>query len=287
MLKAKELEIVTVSENTSTRRGLLGEWGLSILVKTPDLHLLMDAGASEAISRNLDSLDIDLDRVEAIIISHGHGDHTGGLRTLLLKMRKEQMRIIAHPDIWSRKCVKKKDSEKYNYVGIPFNRDELESLGGRFELASEPVWITEDIVTSGEEPMVTDFEALPDTLFQRKGEEYVPDTLADDQSLFLKTELGLVVLLGCAHRGIVNIIRHARKLTGMEKVYMVIGGTHMGFASEEQIGRTVESLKEIGVERLGVSHCTGPKVGARLAHEFGERFFTNNTGTVIEFPFSP
>ena len=104
------------------------------------------------------------------------------------------------------------------------------------------------------------------------------------QSIFLKTDLGLVLLLGCAHRGVTNILNYARELTGMEKVYLILGGTHLVSASDEQIARTIEAFKEAGVQHIGVSHCTGQQGAARLALAFGERFFYNNAGTVIRFP---
>jgi 7,8-dihydropterin-6-yl-methyl-4-(beta-D-ribofuranosyl)aminobenzene 5'-phosphate synthase len=285
MLKSKDLQLVTVSENTSTGRALLGEWGLSVLVKAAGHHILMDTGASSSVCQNIDSLGVDLDRVEAIVLSHGHSDHTGGLRPLLLKMQEKEMKIIAHPAVWGRKYGKNRKTGVHRYAGMPYNREDLESLGARFSLTSEPTWITDDVVTSGEEPMVTDFEGVADNLLLREDSRYVPDPMADDQSIFVKTEVGLVIVLGCAHRGIINIIRHAQKLTGEDRVYMVIGGTHLGPASEQQATRTIAALKEIGFQWLGVSHCTGLKVAARLDQEFGDRFFYNNVGTTIDFPF--
>ena len=287
MLRKEDLQIVTVSENTSTGRGLLGEWGLSVFIKTPDLHILLDAGASGAISQNLDSLGIDPVRIGTLVLSHGHSDHTGGLHTLLLKRQKRELNIVAHPAVWAPKYSKDRSTGNLRYAGLPFNREELESLGARFSLTAEPTWITADIVTSGLEPMETEFEAVAESLYVREGGEFVQDPMEDDQSLFLKTELGLVIILGCAHRGVVNVIRHARKLTGVERVYMVLGGTHLGPASEQQVLSTISALREIGIRRLGVSHCTGLKVASRLAREFGEKFFFNNVGTTIELPFNP
>jgi len=290
MLKAEELRLLTVSENTSTGRGVLGEWGISVLIEAGDRHVLMDTGASSALSQNIDALGVDVERIEAVVLSHGHSDHTGGLRSLLLKLRGKQMPIIAHPAVWGRKYSRARKGGDaahggYRYAGMPFSREDLESLGAVFRLTAEPTWITEDVVAGGEEPMVTDFERVASGLYLKENDSYVQDPMADDQSIYIKTELGLVIVLGCAHRGIINIIRHGQKLTGLNEVYMVIGGTHLGPASEGQLARTVAALKEIGVRWLGVSHCTGLNVAARLVHEFGDRFFFNNAGTVVGFPF--
>jgi len=285
MLESKNLEIITLSENTAGfGRGILAEWGLSMLVKAGGRHILLDTGSTVTTAHNADVLGVDLHKVETIVLSHGHYDHTGGLFSVLDKVRREEVEIIGHPDIWSRKYSKNKKSGSFRYAGIPFSREAIEGLGANFTLTPDPTWITEDIVASGEEPTATDFEKVADTLYLKEGEQFIQDPMADDQSIFLKTDLGLVVLLGCAHRGVVNILNYARELTGMEQVYLILGGTHLISASEEQITRTIEALKEAEVQYIGVSHCTGQHGAARLALAFGERFFYNNAGTVIRFP---
>ncbi|MBA7519997.1 hypothetical protein ES705_12085 [subsurface metagenome] len=221
MLESKNLEIITLSENTAGgRRGILAEWGLSMLVKAGDRHILLDTGGSVTAAHNADVLGVDLHQVETIVLSHGHYDHTGGLLSVLAGVRREEVEIIGHPDIWRRKYSKTKKSRSFRYVGIPFSRDALESLGARFTLTSDPTWITEDIVAGGEEPTATDFEKVADTLYLKEGGQFIPDPLVDDQSIFLKTDLGLILLLGCAHRGVINILNYARELTGMEQVYL-------------------------------------------------------------------
>jgi len=102
--------------------------------------------------------------------------------------------------------------------------------------------------------------------------------------LIIDTEFGLVVILGCAHRGIVNTLRHAQKLTGKEQVYAAIGGTHLFRASEERIEKTITDLMDMGIQKLGVSHCTGFRASSRLAEKFGDMFFLNNAGTRLTLP---
>jgi 7,8-dihydropterin-6-yl-methyl-4-(beta-D-ribofuranosyl)aminobenzene 5'-phosphate synthase len=109
----------------------------------------------------------------------------------------------------------------------------------------------------------------------------VPDTVADDLALAIKTEEGLVVVFGCAHRGVINTLLHVRNLTGEERINTVIGGIHLFNASEERLVRTAADLREMGVQRLGVSHCTGFYASAWLSQELGEVFFLNNAGTRV------
>jgi len=118
-------------------------------------------------------------------------------------------------------------------------------------------------------------------MYVKDGEALVPDPLADDQALFIKTEEGLVVILGCGHRGVINTLRHAQNVTGVETIHTVVGGTHLIRASEAQMEQTMAELMSLGVQRLGVSHCTGNAAGVRLAQGFGGDFFFNNAGTQI------
>jgi len=275
-------QITTLSENTAFARprGLLAEWGLSVLVEVDDQKTLLDTGASLSAARNGTLLGVNWPRIDAIVLSHGHYDHTGGLREVLKRIKK-QVKVIAHPDVFAAKYIQVSKDESPVYIGMPFQKTELESLGADFQLTSEPVWLSKNVVTSGEIPMTTDYETIDPGLYVRQVGELVPDTVADDQALFIKTDQGLVVILGCAHRGAINTLRHAQKVTAMESIHTVIGGTHLIRASEVQMELTIAELKDLGVRRLGVSHCTGMAAAVRLAQEFGEDFFFNNTATVI------
>jgi 7,8-dihydropterin-6-yl-methyl-4-(beta-D-ribofuranosyl)aminobenzene 5'-phosphate synthase len=216
------------------------------------------------------------------VLSHGHADHTGGLREVL--KIKGAVDIIAHPDVWISKYTRRDGQTEEQYIGIPFSREELESRGARFNLTREPIRISENVMTTGEIPMVSGYEEVENNLFVKEGAALHQDPLADDIALVVDTEFGLVVILGCAHRGIVNTLRHAQNLTGKELVYAAIGGTHLFRASGEQIEKTIADLKEMGIQKLGVSHCTGFRASARLAQEFENVFFLNNAGTRLTLP---
>jgi 7,8-dihydropterin-6-yl-methyl-4-(beta-D-ribofuranosyl)aminobenzene 5'-phosphate synthase len=274
------LRLTTLSENTAGMDGFVGEWGLSILVESDEVNVLFDTGQSFSIIHNAKLLGIDLSQIDKIVLSHGHFDHTGGLKHVLEKIGRE-VEVIAHPDIWQAKYATDQ-SEEGRYIGIPFSRKELEELGARFRLTAEPVAISDSIMTSGEIPLVTDYEETEPFLEVKDVGGFKPDRFRDDQALIIKTPPGLVVILGCAHRGIINTLYHAQKLSGVKKIDTVLGGSHLMNASEERIWRTVAALKELGVKRLGACHCTGMAATAIMAQEFGDKFFSNNAGTVLD-----
>ena len=135
---------------------------------------------------------------------------------------------------------------------------------------------------TGEGPRRTDYELGDNKLVVKSGEGYVKDDIRDDQSVVVETEKGLFVVLGCCHSGIINTLSYIVGKMGQSRIHAVIGGTHLGPVSDEQREKSIDALKAFDIERIGVSHCTGLKTASRLAHEFGDRCFFCNVGTVVE-----
>ena len=274
-----EIRMTTLGENSASPvpRGLIGEWGLSVLVEVDGLTILLDTAQSASTVGNGDILGIEWPTIDRIVLSHGHYDHSGGLRQVLGRLKRE-VDIIAHPAVWAAKYAHSPSDNYTAYIGIPFRQEELESLGAVFRLTKQPTWLSDNVVTSGEIPMTTEYETIDAGLYVKENGQLCPDPLEDDQALFIKTNRGLVVILGCAHRGTINTLRHAQEVTGVESIHAVIGGTHLFRASELQLEATIAELRAFGIQRLGVSHCTGMAAAARLLVEFGQDFFFNTSG---------
>lgn len=278
------VRIVTLVENTAPKPGILAEHGLSILVDVSGLSVMLDCGETDVVARNARAMGMDLARIRHLVVSHGHRDHAGGLMDLLGSARASIV-VHAHPDMWKPRYALLQGGE-LSFRGVPFVREQLESLGAKFNLAEGPAQLAEHVLTTGPIPLRTDFEELDQNLVIRTPEGLRQDEVLDDQALVLRTPKGLVVLLGCAHRGMINTLMRAQEISGEERIYAVLGGTHLGFSSQSQVEQSVAALKEMGVENIGVSHCTGLSAAAVLSREFGNRFFYNNVGTCIEWEFS-
>jgi len=276
------IKLTTLCENTAGKSGFFAEWGLSILVETKEITVLFDTGGSSVLLANADKMGIDLKKIDKIVLSHGHHDHTGGLRAVL--KRVGEMEIVAHPAVWEKKYTKRPHEKKKAFASIPFAREELEALGGSFSLTTQPFTLSDRMITTGEVAMTTEYESVEQTLLLKEGDTFRQDPLADDLSIVVKTDVGLVIILGCAHRGAINTIRHAQRITGEKRVHAVVGGTHLYPASEERVERTISELIELDVQKVGISHCSGFYASMRVAQALGDRFFLNNAGTKITFP---
>lgn len=277
------LKLTILCENTVVPSAdIIGEHGFAVLIETESKTYLFDTGQGHSIVHNTLCLGKDLRKVKRIFLSHGHYDHTGGLKKVL--NITEKIDIYAHPDIFSKRiAVLKRGGEKINKnVGMPESKEAYEALGANFVFNKTFTDVAPDMYLTGEVPRLATFEKADKRLMIKKDGRLVPDPLNDDQSLVLQTPQGLVVILGCAHSGMINTLNHIKEKLPGQKIRMVVGGTHIGFLTDEQVRETIEALDGFSIERIGVSHCTGLAPSMKLMQAFGERFFFANAGSVVE-----
>jgi 7,8-dihydropterin-6-yl-methyl-4-(beta-D-ribofuranosyl)aminobenzene 5'-phosphate synthase len=259
--------------------GTLGEHGFSALIELSDgSPILFDTGQGLTLLHNARCMNKDLSRVGDVVISHGHYDHAGGLKPLLEMCGTK--RVYSHPSVFCPR-YRVKDTGECHPISFPVSREELETAGAVFDLSSEFRAIAPGIYLTGEVPRVTDFETGDQGLYRDcTGQEL--DNTPDDQSLVLETEKGLVLVLGCCHAGLVNTLEHVAYMTGRRDIHAVIGGTHLLFCSQEQIGKTVAALRTLGIKKLAAGHCTGFAASARLSRELPKEFQTAMVGYTVE-----
>lgn len=259
--------------------GTLGEHGFAALIEpTVGDPLLFDTGQGLTLLHNARRMNKDLLRVQKVVISHGHYDHAGGLLPLLNECGPKY--VYGHPALFSMRHRFKDNGECYS-IGIPNGRSELEAAGAFFDLSKEFREIAPAVFLTGEVPRVTSFETGDQGLYC-DGAGHEPDKTPDDQSLVLDTDKGLVIVLGCCHAGVVNTLEHIAYTTGRRDIHAVVGGTHLGFCSKEQIEKTIAALREMGIKKLAASHCTGFAASARLSHEMPRQFQAAMVGYALE-----
>lgn len=275
-----DFRISVLCENSvGALSGTLGEHGFAALIEPSNgAPILFDTGQGLTLLHNARRMNKDLADVGAVVISHGHYDHAGGLFALLQECGPK--RVYGHPGIFGARH-RVKDTGECFPIGIPKSQAELEQIGASFEFSPDFREIAPGVFLTGEVPRVTDFETGDQGLYcDCTGQEL--DTTRDDQSLVLETEKGLVIVLGCCHAGLINTLEHVAYVTGRRDVYAVMGGTHLGFCSQEQLDKTVKALKASGIRKLAAGHCTGFAASARLSRELPKEFQVALVGYSIE-----
>jgi len=272
MLQNLHLTIAVENSASIENASLRAEHGLSIHMEldlgSDGMELLWDTGASgDVLLHNSRLLHIDLDAIDQICLSHGHYDHTGGLMAVLQQM-KRRIPVLAHPDIFAPKL---KARTVLEYIGLPFIRSQAEAAGAVMLECRGPVPLAQGLTTTGEIPRLEGFEKVEGFWTVRDG-QYGPDIIPDDQALAaVLPDRGLVVITGCAHSGIINTIRQAQRITGVDELYAVIGGFHLMGADRERIDATARALLKLDPAVIRPGHCTGQRAVCQLQQALGER----------------
>jgi len=254
---------------------------MSVLIEASDDVTLFDTGQSgDVLLHNMQELNVDPHSITKIVLSHGHYDHTGGLKALLDLIGPRP--IYGHPDIFKQRFSERLDGS-LKPVEMPVSKADL--TGVSWHLDAQAMSVTSNVFTSGEIPRLESLEDRGDERLKvcvsPTCETLVKDPLKDDMSLVVKTSKGLVVLLGCCHAGVINTLNHIEKSFPGEQIVAMMGGTHLAKASEARLEATENRIKNM--PKIGFSHCTGLPVSARFLTRFPEQAFVFQVGSVLEF----
>jgi 7,8-dihydropterin-6-yl-methyl-4-(beta-D-ribofuranosyl)aminobenzene 5'-phosphate synthase len=294
------VRVTLLVDNERGAKGLRAQWGLSMWVEAGPSRVLLDSGLNEAFWRNARALGVPLHDADAIVLSHGHDDHGGGFARAV--NAAPSAKLVLHPgglapSYWLSR------TGKVESIGLP--EHSLKAIWGsaeRVAMALGPVEVAPRVWASGPIPRRHPLEEAERNFFLDR-DCTVRDHVVDDQALVVETAAGLIVLLGCAHAGVVNTLDHVRRVAaesraslatgadeplplaadGLPRVRAVIGGMHLLHASPARLRATSEALNAAGVDLVAPVHCTGKRGKRHLREALGEAYAECVTGSVLEF----
>jgi 7,8-dihydropterin-6-yl-methyl-4-(beta-D-ribofuranosyl)aminobenzene 5'-phosphate synthase len=278
---AQKAKITTLIEDTAEGKGLISEHGISFWIEYGEYKILFDTGASGIIIRNAEILGINLADTDAIVISHGHYDHTGGLEPVLNIATKAK--LFLHPDALDK---------KYSYSGGSSRAIGLTG-GSKKVIAAHadknkviwtngPTEVVPGLFVSGQIPRTNDFEVEEDEFFLDEQRDKL-DVLRDDQALYFNTKYGLVVIFGCAHAGLINTLDYVTKISGIRNVNTIMGGFHLIGSGKAKISKVIDNLERFGIQSISPGHCTGSEAALEFRKQYPRRCFMCSSGTACEF----
>lgn len=272
-----KFQIITLMENESLRDNLASEHGLSLLIEGADYRVLYDTGGSPRFLKNAQELGVELEPLDALVLSHGHYDHTGGVAALITGPVRPKA-IYFGKEFFGPRYSQKKDGPME--IGAAFSPQALTQSGiPCHEVGSDPIPLSSGLWLLSGFTSTEELEGPIPSLLRDTGSGLLPDPFKDEVAIVLEGEQELALVSGCSHVGIMSMCRQVQEQFG-RPVTTFIGGTHLKGAGEERISRTCTCLKELGVKRLGACHCNGEQAGAYFKTHF-PGFFPNHVGSRV------
>ena len=269
-----------IANDQVNRLGLVAEHGNTILVENNFGRILFDTGQGLAIEKNLKVLNIDINTIDAIAISHGHNDHTGGILQVLRLMDQDKTtKIFGHEDIFNHR--QKIISGSKSQIGNPYTLEDLTRANGEFIQNKERIEIIKNIYLSGTIPRIFEKTNSVDH-YQRKNNKNIKDPFNDDQALVVKSKNGLSIIFGCAHAGVINTIEYVCKEFQTDTLYGLFGGTHLLHENENKLKEILAVIEDKETQVIGFNHCTGNGAIEFFKKHFSGKVLDASTGSTIK-----
>lgn len=249
-----------LENNLSKNRALIAEHGLSFMVETEDAKILFDCSAGSAARKNAEKMNVSLADADYVVLSHSHYDHAGGYPDMV--SHGVHAPLITGPRFFEEKYAR--EDGKYVYLGCGFGENFLTENGIDYRVCEEWETLAKGCHVVGGFKRSYDFEKVPSRFVRQTKDGMAADDFPDEVCLVLESEKGFVMVVGCSHPGILNMIESVRERFG-QPVYAVFGGSHLVEADEARLEETVKILKDMGITFAGFNHCTGETAQNRLS----------------------
>ncbi|APM40114.1 MBL fold metallo-hydrolase [Clostridium kluyveri] len=283
------MRIITLIENSlGDNKNLICEHGLSFFIQSSAFNILFDTGKSENFIKNAHSMNIDLNKTNYIIISHAHYDHGNGLKSFTKSFTIRPKIILSKYFFSNGKKYyysenSAKNDEKLQYIGVNFDEKFLKENSFKVQyITLDKTEIEKGIYVFTNFKSYYDFEKSNPNMKVKTNKSFETDTFKDEICIGIDTPKGLLILLGCSHPGILNMIKSI-EFKSNKNIFGILGGTHLMEASENRIEKTIVEFKKMNIKILGPSHCTGTSAYSQLKNSC-DNFFVNSTGSSLSIP---
>jgi len=271
---------ITILVDNQAKSGLTPEHGLALWIETGGQHILFDTGQGQALPANAQALGIDLGQTDRLVLSHGHYDHTGGIPHVLSSSL--HVHVYCHPGVVQPRYSRRNGTPK----AIQMPSQAMTALDHvsdkKMHWTSEALQLSETIGLTGPIPRETSYEDTGGPFFRDRGAR-TADTIDDDLALWIRTEKGLVVCVGCCHAGLINTLNHACRQSGTSRIRAIIGGLHLLNASPQRLEQTLTALTTFAVEKIIPCHCTGSQAIDAMEARLGQRVVRGQSGLTVHF----
>ncbi|MHB1153139.1 MAG: MBL fold metallo-hydrolase [Eubacteriales bacterium] len=277
------MKISVLTDDKAKKRAFLAEHGLSVYIEYDKYKILFDTGQSDVCCRNAETMGLELNKIDFIVLSHGHYDHCGGLIHLFNSNSVNYPKVFVRNSAFAKKYAINPDGSSYRDIGIPWSLDHNNILKDNMVFVRGVFRIATDIALLGDIPSGTDFEELPKGFFTQDKNTMHPDRMDDEQMLVFDTEKGLSIFLGCSHQGIINCLNHALEQYPGKKIDTLVAGMHLENTSEKQLRMTMKHILDFDIRLIFPLHCTGIAAISEIKRQFGSRCHVLYSGDSAEF----